>query len=168
MEEWKDVVGYESYFQISDSGRLYSKRTGKILSQSISSTGYYQHCTKIGGRRGITVLLKIHRLVCEAFHPNPENLPVVNHKDGNKLNNDKDNVEWSTYSCNTQHAYDIGIMKAVSGEQSGRSKLTVEQIKSIREEYSTGLYTNRELGNKYGVAHSTIGRIIRGETWNKY
>lgn len=166
MEEWRDVIGYEAYFQISDLGRLYSKRTSRILSQTVSENGYYVHATKIGGRKGKSVCFKIHRLVCEAFHPNPENKPTVNHKDGNKLNNAKDNVEWSSHQENTQHAYDTGLAKVASGENHASSKLTEALVTEIREEYKNTKISQRALAAKYGVGKTTIQNVLTGETWN--
>lgn len=94
MEVWKDVVGYEEYFQVSNLGKLFSKRSQKILKQTISKTGYYTVATRLGGRNGICKCFKIHRLVAEAFIPNPEQKRTVNHIDGNKLNNNLSNLEW--------------------------------------------------------------------------
>lgn len=114
MEEiWKDISGYEGYYQISNLGRVRSldryvatvgnpsgKRLihGKILSQSkrvMSNVedGYYSVTLC---KRGVDTLFNVHRLVAETFIPNPNNLPCVNHKDENKHNNMADNLEWCT------------------------------------------------------------------------
>lgn len=166
MEEWKDVVGYEEFFQISNLGRLYSKRTSKILSQTISKTGYYSHATRLGGRNGKRVYFKIHRLIAEAFIPNPEGKEQVNHKDGNKLNNAVENLEWATASENTKHAYDNGLASALTGEDSPHAKLTAFDAESIRREYKETKTTHRKLAEKYGVGKTTIQNILAGERWN--
>lgn len=86
MEEiFKDVVGFEDYFQISNFGRFFSKRSNKLLKLHINKSGYITLATKIGGRHGTNHCFKIHRVVAEAFIPNPENKPEVNHKDGKKI-----------------------------------------------------------------------------------
>lgn len=90
-------------------GQVLSKRTNKILKQSISKTGYYTIATKIGGRNGISKCFKVHRWIAEIFIPNDLNKPFINHKDGNKLNNSIDNLEWVTNSENVKHAYSIGL-----------------------------------------------------------
>lgn len=71
-EIWKDVVGYEDYFKVSESGKIYSKRSGRELSTIIGKTGYRCFSTRLEGRKGKSLVLKVHILVCEAFHgPRP-------------------------------------------------------------------------------------------------
>lgn len=103
-EVWKDVVGAEEYYQISNLGRIKNKGNGEILRQS--KTGGYAH---IELRYGINKHCLIHRLVAEAFVPNPFNYEYVNHIDENKKNNRADNLEWCTckYNCN----YGIGALQ---------------------------------------------------------
>ena len=98
MEEWKDVVGAEEYYQISNLGRIKNKLTGDILKPSRS--GGYRHIVL---RYGINRNVTIHRLVAEAFIPNPFNLRCVNHKDENKENNHADNLEWCTHRYNLSY-----------------------------------------------------------------
>lgn len=98
MEEWKDIVGYEKHYQISNKGRIRSKHTNAILNPS-KTGGYYHIGLRYEKRKECT----IHRLVAEAFLPNPNNLPFVNHKDENKLNNNVENLEWCTCEYNTNY-----------------------------------------------------------------
>ena len=104
MEEWKDIKGYEGIYQISNKGRVKSlnyNRTGKekIREGTVDNTGYKIISLSKNGKEK---KYSIHRLVAQAFLPNPDNLPVVNHKDENKLNNNVENLEWCThkYNCN--------------------------------------------------------------------
>lgn len=157
MEEvWKDVVGYEDHFRVSNLGRVTSKRTGKILKQHINKQGRAGFATKIGGRNGSCVCFKTHRLVATAFIPNPENKPTVNHKDGNPLNNCVENLEWATHSENIRHAFDTGLIVPASGFRSTSAKLTEEQVETIRIN-PDGL-TVRQLAFLLGVHHCTVVR----------
>lgn len=101
MEEiWKDVKGFEGVYQVSNNGRVRSLRRNIILRQGITRKGYKMVilCTN-----NIPKNYSIHRLVAEAFLPNPNNLHFVNHKDENKTNNCVDNLEWCTPEHNCNH-----------------------------------------------------------------
>ena len=114
-EEWKNIPSME-YYQASNLGRIRSvghyiksnfhncklvKRKGRILKQY---KGVYYSITI--NDKGKTRKKLVHRLVAEAFIPNLLNKPCINHKDGNKLNNNVNNLEWCTIQENTKHAYD--------------------------------------------------------------
>ncbi|AYD82369.1 HNH homing endonuclease [Acinetobacter phage vB_AbaM_B09_Aci01-1] len=162
MEEiWKPVVGYEDLFEISSLGRLLSKRSGRILKQHRHPQGYMNVSTRIGGRLGKNVCFKIHRVVAEAFLSNPDSKPTVNHIDGVKHNNILSNLEWATYQENSQHAVDTGLSVPVARVEIRK----VEDHGKLLEDFKSGNYTHRELAVKYGVHHTTIGRIVRGERY---
>lgn len=103
QEIWKDIKGYEDLYQVSNLGRVKNKKTNNIRKTYISKIGYYAINLYKKDNRKTTFL---HRLIAEAFIPNPNNLPCVNHKDENKLNNNLDNLEWCSYSYN--NTYGIG------------------------------------------------------------
>lgn len=105
---------------------------------------------------------KVHRLVAEAFIPNPESLPQVNHIDGNKLNNHIDNLEWCNNSYNQKHAWDNGLQPK---RHPINCSLTQEQADSIRKEYKSGM-TVTPLVKKYKVSKTTIKDILSGKYYN--
>lgn len=96
-EIWKDVVGYEGLYQISSLGRL-KNRHGRILNGNINDYGYLRAILCDG--KGHRKYIQIHRLVAQAFIPNPDNKPQVNHIDENKINNVVENLEWVTVKEN--------------------------------------------------------------------
>ena len=112
IEEWRDIKGYESLYQVSDFGRVKSlkgyHRKEHILK---ARNNLYGYLTVGLSKKNKSKRYKIHRLVAETFIPNLDNLPQVNHKDGNKLNNNVDNLEWCNRSYNMKHAYNNNLLK---------------------------------------------------------
>lgn len=100
--KWRDVVGYEKYYSVSDTGAVFSKRSNKTLKQykDVKGGGYYRVQLNVDGKPR---RFSVHRLVAEAFVPNPNNYPVVNHKDETRTNNCADNLEWCTYKYNSNY-----------------------------------------------------------------
>lgn len=104
-EIWKPCIGYEGLYEVSDQGRVRNSR-GKVLKTQTINSGYkVLHFHKSGSRRTRLV----HRLVADAFVPNPHGLPEVNHDDTNKQNNKPGNLEWVTRRGNVLHARSNGL-----------------------------------------------------------
>lgn len=107
-ETWKDIPNFEGLYQISNFGRIKSFRKSRkykcqeefILKNSVSNNGYCQVTLYTGKTRKKFL---VHRLVANAFIPNPNNLPQINHKDENPLNNNADNLEWCTAKYNNNY-----------------------------------------------------------------
>ncbi|WP_209121521.1 NUMOD4 domain-containing protein [Alkalihalobacillus sp. BA299] len=100
MEIWKDVKDFEGLYQISNLGRLKNGK-GKLIQPADNGKGYLRFNLSKGNRNYKTVYL--HRALAEAFIPNPNNLPEVNHKDENKRNNNINNLEWCTVKYNRRY-----------------------------------------------------------------
>ena len=179
-EVWKDVVGYEGYYQVSSDGRVKgvdrwyeqynasAKRIVKVFypeklfNGEVDKDGYIKvQLTKDKVRKKFFV----HRLVAIAFIANVEKKPEVNHKDGIKSNNSSENLEWMTSSENTRHALDTKLYTAARGEGSGMSKLTEVQVREIHRLYSLGNITHADLSKVYSVQGSAISRILTGVRW---
>jgi len=164
MEEiWKDYI-YN--YQVSNYGRIKNKETNKVLKQVITKKGYCQTTVSLGQRNNYKIV-RIHRAVAELFIPNPNNLPQVNHIDGDKMNNNVSNLEWCDYSYNNQHAYDNGLRRPTRGELHGMHKLTQEQVNQIRKEYKPHSHDANMyiLANKYGVSVGAISNIVTNISW---
>lgn len=102
----KQIKGYTNY-TIDEEGNVYNTQTRKYLRGSIGENGYkYYRLSQNNSKK----MFYAHRLVAEAFLPNPNNLPVVNHIDGNKMNNNVDNLEWISYADNARHAHQTNLI----------------------------------------------------------
>lgn len=103
-EIWKDIKGYEGLYWVSDMGHV-KNRHGRTLKPEIRRGYYSVDLCKNGKRKKC----HIHRLVAKAFLPNPNNLPMINHKDEDKLNNNADNLEWCDNTYNSQYPNDLSV-----------------------------------------------------------
>ena len=110
QELFRDIGGYESLYQISNLGNV---RSFTPLSKGGNLKPVYRkgYATVILRKNGVSKIHSVHRLIAQAFIPNPLQLPYVNHKDGNKSNNDISNLEWCTHLENMRHAFKTGLIK---------------------------------------------------------
>lgn len=100
-EEWRPIAGFEDRYMISSFGRVYLLLFGRLSKLYLGMNGYY--AITLRGRNGEFRKTNIHRLVAETFIPNPQGLPVINHKDEDKTNNHVDNLEWCTQKYNVNY-----------------------------------------------------------------
>ena len=149
-EIFKDVKGYEGYYEISNLGRVRSTsyKGVKILKPFITKKGYLNVIFCINQKKEHKF---IHRLVAETFIPNINNYSTVNHKDENKLNNCVENLEWLSVEDNNRY--------------SNKKMLTKEQVLQIPSFIKEG-YTQLEIANHFNVSRRTIQFILNGEHWN--
>jgi hypothetical protein len=166
MENWKKIQGFEDY-AISDKGNIKRETTtkgypeGTLLKPKLQKNGYLSKALH-SNKKNYTKL--IHRLVAEAFIPNPLNKLTVNHINGKKTDNRVENLEWNTYSENQLHAYDNGLCRGPIGEKQGRSKLKEYQVLEIVELSKIGL-TQNEIKRKYDISQGLVSKIINKKTW---
>lgn len=164
--EVRDMVQYPDRFMISAHGDLISKKTNKVLSKTLNDKGYPCHSTRIGGRKGKCVVIRVHRAVAEAFVENPDNKPFVNHDDGIKINSWKDNLIWSTASENSQHAFDTGLSKPLRGFDGTGVKKTPEEVRAIRA--LAGTKSFRAIGRDFNIDHKTVSAIVNRRSFEDF
>jgi len=171
IEEFRDIVGYEGYYQVSNFGNVKSltrtiyKTDGttqtfkdKIKKSTYNTKGYLQTGLT---KDTIYKTHKVHRLVAMVFLDNPCDKSQINHIDGVKDNNNLTNLEWSTASENTIHAYSTGLLVQPVGSKHFASKLTEKQVIEIRN--TEGVH--RIIAEKYGVTRNLITMIKNRKIW---
>lgn len=176
-EEWRDVVGYEGFYQVSSHGRVRSvdriihnvghgysrKYKGRIKSPSLNTKGYPK---VLLSKNGVDNTHKIHRLVAQAFIPNPNRLPQVDHIDGIKTNNHVSNLEWVTNQENHNRKMTMGLNVNKKGESHGQAKLSNIDVMSIYRELISGA-KQKDLAEKYNVSKHTICAIKCKRNWRE-
>ncbi len=158
MEEWRAVVGLP--YKVSNTGKVFSERTGIIMKPNLIRGGYLQYNLSVGGVRHMRLE---HRLVAEAFISNPERFTEINHIDGDKENNTIDNLEWIDRGGNVRHAFANGLydLNKKRGENNGNSKLSNDQRNSILDDKRT----LKEIASQYGVTEQAIWYVKK--TWER-
>ena len=149
-EIWKPISGYEGLYEVSNLGRVKGLKRNRILKPH-NTNRYYQVCLC---KNGIQTDKLIHRLVAEAFIPNPDNLPEVNHKDENKLNNAVSNLEWLSQADNL--AYGTRIERIRSARSKAVQSFNAEGV--LVSKYAS----INEAAEKTGLAPINISRCCRG------
>ena len=178
-EIWKDVVGFEGLYQVSNLGRVKSldrvlsiktsnqvvsfsclrTKKGKVLKPVNRGRGYL--CVSLSDRDRCR-LVNIHLIVAEAFLEKPRPDKVINHKDGNKANNTLENLEWVSTSENHLHA--VNFLGQLRGDTHGMSKLTEDQAKQIKSLRKLG-YSAKILSEMFNIGESQVKRISSGKSW---
>lgn len=130
MDESKPIFikGEETNYTIDRYGRVYSGFSKSYLKPFLNPNGY---CLVDIRHKGLSYTRQVHRLVAIAFIPNPDKLPTVNHKNGNKTDNCVDNLEWMTQLDNVRHAWETGLAKPKYGMENPANVYTEEQIHQV-------------------------------------
>ena len=147
------IKDYPEY-GITKTGVIRNESTNKIKSQYVGSTGYYMVSFSYKNK---SKSKRVHRLLAINFIPNPNNYKFINHIDGDKLNNDLNNLEWCTHSHNMKHAFKTGLVNN-TGEKNGMSKLNKSKVVEIKRLIKNGM-SQQGIANKFNVSRSCILKI---------
>jgi len=175
-EIWKTIPRFNNEYEVSNTSKIRSvcaiiirangwkyTRISKVLKPSFKGTGYFRGAVIVNKKM---ISYQLHRIIAEAFIPNPESKPQVNHINGIKTDNRIENLEWCTISENQLHAYKLGLHKPKRGEDNINSKLTEQDVKEIRsyvlfkKEQGIKRYGRDDLAKKYGVSSNYIKDIV--------
>lgn len=160
--EWRDVIidGSASGYMVSNVGEIRGKR-GNILRKDKLDVGYY----RINGYHNNPIKLSIHREVAKAFIPNPENKPMVNHINGNKLCNWVENLEWVTHQENMRHAVETNLID-LKGTRHPENVYSEKQIIDACHMLSDKSNRLIDIERSTGINRSILYSIRTGRSWS--
>ena len=167
-EIWRDVVGYEGLYEVSNMGRIKSlprkvnignSKNRLTTEKNLKPEKSYGYLRLVLNNNNIQKHYLIHRLVAQAFIPNPENKSDINHIDSNRSNNIISNLEWVTRKENMEHCIKMG--RNNRGEKQGSSVLKEKDIIKIRK----SKLSIKTLADKFNVSKGNIYHILKKETW---
>lgn len=150
---WSAVVGYESLYEINANGdvrSLHKRNFHQLLSQRVDRGGYV---TVRLSKNSKNSTLYVHRLVATAFIENPDNKCFVNHIDGDRLNNKKENLEWVSHSENVLHAYEMGLIKK-------KTRPVIDTCQGLEFE------SCKKAALNYGIRYNTLRGYLNGQIKN--
>lgn len=159
------IKGYKGLYEVSSDGFVWSLHYGRWGGRQklIGQTDKDGYKVVLLNSKGTRKVLKVHRLVAQAFIPNPKNLPQVNHKNGDKTDNRTKNLEWMTGSENVLHNFRSLGRKNVRGSAHKLSKLTEQQVIEIYRLKGKG--NTDDIVKKYGISQATISCIHTHKRW---
>ena len=182
-EVWKDILGWEGLYSVSSLGRVKREERSvircnqydafsmtypvKILKANNDSKGYPQVTLSAQNFSFMKKksVARVHRLVAQAFHVNPENKPQVNHINAERQDARVENLEWCTASENQQHSYKENGREALKGVDSGMSRYSEGVVLAVYCLAVIGRYSQEEIGRMYGMPQITVSNIKTKKTW---
>lgn len=175
LEEWRDILGYEGYYQVSNLGRVRSldrsarnkngvlrSCKGRVLSPKICSGGYLGLSLYLFDKQKC---FQVHTLVAQAFLGVRPDGYDVNHIDGCKTNNLLQNLEYCTRSENVRHAYRNHLNVSKKGEDHYSAKLTESQVRQIRSRVAAG-ESQRAIAREFGLNNMSVSLLVRRKNWS--
>lgn len=175
----KDIAGYEGLYRVTPEGDVWAlpkrvkvgKNGGYRLEPARKLRTYkikaqYLHQRVYLAKNGRKKPFSVHQLVAQAYLPNPDSLPYVNHLDCNPLNNRVENLEWCDARRNAQHAFANGrtITPDQRGAANSSAKLTEDAVRQIRTRHLAGS-SGAEIARAFGLNPKTVSDIVRGKRW---
>ena len=171
IEIWKDIKGYEGLYQVSNLGNIKSltrlknnHSTLQVINEKLKNTRLSNGGYLIADlyKNNTSKTLKVHRLVAETFIPNVDNKPTVNHKDGNKLNNVVENLEWATFKEQNKHFYEHNLKSKESINKSIHS-MNIVTSKKVKCLTTNTVYNSiNEASRSVTVSANLISKCCRG------
>lgn len=166
MEEtWKDVNGFEGLYKVSSYGKIFSIKANKILKTCVSNKGYELVCLR--GFNGKRKQHTVHRIVALSFLSNPNDYPIINHKDEDKLNNCVDNLEWCSYSYNNTYGDSLSkenrTLRASNRKECWAINLITEEVKHFNSLREAASFINTNPTNLTNVIN---GKYKQFKNWH--
>lgn len=166
MSRLKEIEGYNGDYLISDNGEVISLKNNchKTLKKRINSRGYYYvNLSKNGKYKSVS----IHRIVGKHFIDNPNNYNILNHIDGNKLNNDYSNLEWCTASHNMKEAARLGLLNIKKGSESNLygGKINIDIANRIREIRNNENLSYSKIAKMFNISKVTIINVCKNRIY---
>jgi len=162
-EEWRKIEGFSDY-TVSNLGRVCSTKREQAIILKTRKNNYGYLLVDLYSKNKKHHTVTIHRLVALAFIPNTENKSEVNHINGDKTDNNINNLEWVTDSENMKHAFATGL-RSHMGVNNTRTHLTEAQVIEIYMLAHAGSLKQKEIGRRYGISYVTVSFIKTGRTW---
>lgn len=160
MTEWRDIEGYDGKYQVSSLGEVLYVSKGTLIKPSKDTKGYTRVNLYLNGK---CKTKKVHRLVGCAFLDNGDNLPQINHMNGIKWDNRRENLEWCDQSHNQKHAYALGL-KDNKGIKNGRATIDEKTAVDIKN-MLLGNLTHREIADIFQVSIHVVANIKNKKAW---
>ena len=157
----KYIHGFNKKYSITETGRIFSHKSNKLL-KNMKSKGYNVVTLY---KEGIKKNYRVCRLVAKAFIPNPKKLKQVNHINGIKDDDNVSNLEWCNGSHNMKHAFNTGLKHSLKGSNSPLSKLSEFDVIKMRYLYDNKITMPTELSKKFNISLRHVWRIVKRERW---